>query len=150
MVNPSQSIIAIMVSRSVARLIQLFGIYIIVHGHYGPGGGFQGGALLAAGILLLRLTEGFKGSQLEFRTGMGIPLAAIGAMLFLGVGFITLAGGGAFLEYAALPFPGVDAVQLRFYGILWVEAGIGIAVTAALVSIFDDLMGEEADGERSS
>lgn len=150
MVNPSQSVIVIMVSRSVARMIQLFGIYVIVHGHYGPGGGFQGGALLAAGILLLRMTEGFKASQMEFRTERGIPLAAIGALLFLGVGFITLAGGGAFLEYAALPFPGVDAVQLRFYGILWVEVGIGIAVTAALVSIFDDLMGEgERDGRSS-
>jgi len=147
MTSPSHSIIVILVSRSLARVIQLFGIYVIIHGHYSPGGGFQGGALLAAGILLLRMTEGMRNSQAEFPSYIGIPLAAVGALLFAGVGVVAVLFGGQFLEYAALPFPG-EAPALRYYGMLVVEVGIGLAVTAALVSIFDDLLGGPAgDGD---
>jgi multicomponent Na+:H+ antiporter subunit B len=36
--------------------ILLFGIYVIAHGHYGPGGGFAGGVFVAVGVILPRLT----------------------------------------------------------------------------------------------
>jgi hypothetical protein len=36
--------------------IAMFGLYIIAHGHYGPGGGFAGGVFLAVGAILPRLT----------------------------------------------------------------------------------------------
>ncbi len=146
MTNPSQSPIVIVVSRSLARVIQLFGIYVIIHGHYSPGGGFQGGALLAAGILLLRMTEGMEGSQVELPTALAMPTAALGALLFAVTGMAAWIGGGNFLEYAGLPIPGVEAVWLRHYGILVVEVGIGLAVTTALVSIFDDLVGKGDHG----
>ncbi|HMS17523.1 MAG TPA: MnhB domain-containing protein, partial [Planctomycetota bacterium] len=42
-------------ARLVSPYIMLFGLYVIAHGHYSPGGGFQGGALLAASVLLVRL-----------------------------------------------------------------------------------------------
>lgn len=145
MIQPSQSIIAIVVSRGVARLIQLFGIYVIIHGHYSPGGGFQGGALLAAGILLLRMTEGMEGSQAELPSRMGIPLAAVGALIFALLGFVPLFFGGNFLDYGAIPFFGADAAWVRHYGMLVIEVGIGLAVMTALVSIFDNLVGGDDD-----
>jgi multicomponent Na+:H+ antiporter subunit B len=141
MIKPSKSIIVIVVSRSLARVIQLFGIYVIIHGHYSPGGGFQGGALLASGILLLRMTEGMKGSQVEFPTHIGLPLAAVGTLLFVLIGFVPMFGGGNYLDYGAMPIPGVEAVWLRYFGILAIEVGIGLAVATALVSIFDALVG---------
>jgi multicomponent Na+:H+ antiporter subunit B len=141
MTSPSHSIIVIVVSRSLARVIQLFGIYVIIHGHYSPGGGFQGGALLASGILLLRMTEGMKASQGEFPSALGMPLAAVGALIFALLGVVAMFGGGMYMDYAALPVPGVDPVMLRYYGMLVIEIGIGLAVTTALVSIFDDLVG---------
>lgn len=141
MTHSSHSIIVIVVSRSLARLIQLFGIYVIIHGHYSPGGGFQGGAILAAGVLLLRMTEGMKGSQLEFRTHLGIPLAAAGALLFVFVGFVPLFFGGNFLDYGAIPIPGMEPEWVRHYGMLVIELGIGLAVMTGLVAIFDDLLG---------
>ncbi len=146
MIHPSQSIIVIVVSRSLARLIQLFGIYVIIHGHYSPGGGFQGGALLASGILLLRMTEGMKGSQVEFPSYLGMPLAAAGALIFVLLGFVPMLFGGNYLDYGAIPIPGMEPVMVRHYGMLVIEVGIGIAVTAGLVSIFDDLVGGPSCG----
>lgn len=36
--------------------IMLFAIYVVIHGHDSPGGGFQGGAILAAIMILIRMT----------------------------------------------------------------------------------------------
>ena len=38
-------------------VILLFGAYIFVNGHLTPGGGFQGGAVLASGVLLMILAD---------------------------------------------------------------------------------------------
>ncbi len=43
-------------TRLLLPLILLFGVYVFVNGHLTPGGGFQGGAILASAILLLLLT----------------------------------------------------------------------------------------------
>ncbi|HLS27942.1 MAG TPA: MnhB domain-containing protein [Opitutales bacterium] len=145
MIGPSYSIVVRVVVRLVARVVQLFGIYVIFHGHYSPGGGFQGGALLAAGFILVRLTDGFRVSQLEFPSHIAIPLAGLGGLLFFVVGFLAMTGGGMFLEYPSIPI-GLSSVDLRYYGILVVEIGIAAAVAAALVSIFDNLVGGPPDG----
>lgn len=144
--SPSQSIIVVVVSRSLARVIQLFGLYVVIHGHYSPGGGFQGGAILAAGFILLRMTEGMRDSQVEFPSHLGIPAACTGALIFVAVGLLAMAGGGAFLDYSGIALPGVAPEWIRHYGILVVEIGIALAVATILVSIYDDLVGDGNDG----
>ena len=57
MITSSNNPILIIASRFLTPFIQLFALYVIVHGHYGPGGGFQGGGILAASIILLRLSR---------------------------------------------------------------------------------------------
>ena len=44
-------------SRLLLSVIVLFGVYIIVHGHLSPGGGFQGGVVIATAFLLLFLAN---------------------------------------------------------------------------------------------
>ncbi len=44
----------------VIPMILLFGIYILLNGHLSPGGGFSGGAVLGAGLMLLSLTFGHR------------------------------------------------------------------------------------------
>jgi multicomponent Na+:H+ antiporter subunit B len=139
MTRPSHSLIILMVSRWSSRLIQLFALYVIFHGHYSPGGGFQGGALLAASILLLRMTEGRDASQSQFPSGWGIPLGILGGVLFAGVGLAALLNGGNYLDYGALPFLPMDPPDVRSLGILVIEVGVGLGVMATLISIFDDL-----------
>ncbi|HEX2099219.1 MAG TPA: MnhB domain-containing protein, partial [Candidatus Synoicihabitans sp.] len=84
--------------RVVARIIQIFAIYVIFHGHYSPGGGFQGGALLAAAVILLRLGEGLEHSQREFSGNLALPLGAAGVLLYMLIGLIPLVTGGNFLD----------------------------------------------------
>ena len=121
--------------------IQLFALYVIFHGHYGPGGGFQGGVLLAVSVILLRLYLGTEVSSKKFSTRLLAALAAIGMLVFMLAGLIPMATGGMFLDYAHLPIPGISGAALRYLGILIVEIGIGLAVFGTIVVIYDNLVG---------
>lgn len=145
MKHGSSSPIILLLSRVLSPYIMLFGMYVIFHGHYSPGGGFQGGALLASSILLIRIAMDEKVHQLHFNRSYGIPLGALGVLIFFGVGFIALIMGGHFLDYSLLPFPGMITAELRFYGILFIEVGVGLAVMTILVAIYDNLIDEDDD-----
>jgi multicomponent Na+:H+ antiporter subunit B len=129
-----------LVSRVVSPYIMLFALYVIFHGHYSPGGGFQGGTLLAAALLLIRLSAGRDIAQLQFKSILGTPVGSIGVLIYFGTGFTAMLFGGQFLNYHFLPFAGFTAAGLRSLGILLVEIGVGVAVTAILVAIYDDLL----------
>lgn len=46
------------ISKIVIPFIQIFGLYIISHGHLSPGGGFAGGTVIGASLILLRIVYG--------------------------------------------------------------------------------------------
>jgi len=126
----------------VSPFIMLFALYIIFHGHYSPGGGFQGGTMLAAAVLLTRITSGYSVSQFQFKTALTMPLGAAGVLIYWGTGFSSLLLGKSFLNYSALTvFGSVD--NAHSMGILLVEVGVGLAVMALLISIYDDLFAGE-------
>ena len=139
MITREHSIIEDVVTRVMVPVIQIFAFYVIFHGHYSPGGGFQGGALLAGSILLQRVVFGLDRSQSGFPSRLGIPFGIIGIIIYFGTGLWAQLAGGNFLQYDALPFA-MEADMLRNTGILFVEIGVGFAVMGVLVSIFDDLV----------
>jgi multicomponent Na+:H+ antiporter subunit B len=120
--------------------ILLFGIYVIAHGHYGPGGGFAGGVFVAVGVILPRLT---LPEELAFRlvpTALGPVAAGVGLLLFLVIGTVPLLTGGAFLDYGAVEVAGVEPARMRYLGILVVEVAVGLAVSGAMLMLFDVLV----------
>lgn len=143
----TDSPIVLLGARHLSPYIMLFGIYVIFHGHYSPGGGFQGGALLAASVILVRLACGTRVAELQIREFMTTPLAAFGVIVYFGTGIVAMLMGSYFLDYGVLPFPGgLEPAELRYYGILVIEIGIGIAVMAILVMIYDHMaLGEDEE-----
>lgn len=85
------------VSRLMVGLIFLYGIYIILHGHLSPGGGFGGGVVLALGLLAILLAYGREETQKWLRLRLLKDLERASPLLFLGVGLLGLATGSAFL-----------------------------------------------------
>lgn len=138
--------IIVLGSRFLAPYIMVFGLYVIFHGHYSPGGGFQGGALLAAAVLLIRVATGRRVSRLQLREFATTPLAVIGVIIYFATGFAAMISGGYFLDYGQLPIPGMEPMWLRYTGILIIEVGIGLAVAAILVMIFDNMVKGEDYG----
>lgn len=136
-VEPGQGLRHYLVPRVVGRLlipfILLFGLYVQFHGEYGPGGGFQAGAIVAAAIILYALLEG------ETQALRALPLHALtgliagGALLFGGVGVAGILLGSNFLDYSVLA---ADPIAGQHLGLLLIEAGVGIMVTGVLLSVF--------------
>jgi multicomponent Na+:H+ antiporter subunit B len=141
----SDSPIILILSRILAPYIMLFGFYVIFHGHYSPGGGFQGGAVIAASIILIRIANDPQVDEMHFKKSLTIPLGSIGVMIFFGIGLLALFFGLNFLDYSFLTITGLSQADARSIGILIIEIGVGIAVTAILVSLFDNLLGEVED-----
>jgi multicomponent Na+:H+ antiporter subunit B len=138
--------IVLLGSRLLSPYIMLFGWYVIIHGHYSPGGGFQGGALLAASLLLIRVAGGSTLAELQIREFATTPLAVIGVVIYFATGLVAMVMGSYFLDYEALPIPGMEPTWLRYTGILIIEVGIGLAVMAILVMIYDNMVrGEDYD-----
>lgn len=138
--------IIVLGARFLTPYIMVFGLYVIFHGHYSPGGGFQGGALLAAAILLIRVATGRRVSRLQLKEYLTTPLAAIGVVIYFATGLFAMITGGYFLDYGQLPIPGMEPVWLRYTGILIIEVGIGLSVMAILVMIFDNMVKGEDYG----
>jgi multicomponent Na+:H+ antiporter subunit B len=128
-----EDLIPRVVGRMLVPFILLFGLYVQFHGEYGPGGGFQAGALIAAGFILYALVEG------EDRTLSALPQSALmalmvcGALLYGAVGLAGIALGADFLDYSVLASNPVSGQQA---GIILIEAGVGMTVTGVLLSIF--------------
>lgn len=146
MTGPSTSPIVACAARAVAPTIQLVALYVVFHGHYSPGGGFQGGVLLAASFVLVRLGLGSRAAQLQFPTKAGMYLGVAGLAAFTAVGIGAVLGGGSFLDHGALPVPWLATADLRSLAILVVEAAIAVAVPAVLLVIYDTLAEEPANG----
>ncbi|MBI4609165.1 MAG: cation:proton antiporter [Candidatus Rokubacteria bacterium] len=147
MIREHDSVIVRTGARMLVPPIQIFALYVVIHGHGSPGGGFQGGLILAASYILIGLTLGRQELRRRAREGVLLALACLGVLVFALTGVATLALGGALLDYTALPFPG-GGTAARSLGILVIEIGVAIGVAGTLTLIFCRLAkageGEEA------
>jgi multicomponent Na+:H+ antiporter subunit B len=141
MIRPFDSLMLRTLLGPLVAALQLFAVYVLLHGHYSPGGGFQAGILIAASLLLRLLTRGREAGGLTLSTRGAVSLTAAGVLVFTLIGALPLLGGEAMLDYAALPLA-AEAADRRSLGILLVEIGVTMAVAGAMVSIFYGLAGE--------
>jgi multicomponent Na+:H+ antiporter subunit B len=135
--DPGEGLRHYLIPRVVGRLlipfILLFGLYVQFHGEYGPGGGFQAGAIVAAAIILYALCEGEAAALRVMPWGVLMGLVAGGALLYGAVGVAGILLGGNFLDYSVLAG---DPVLGQQAGIIIIEAGVGMTVTGVMLSIF--------------
>jgi multicomponent Na+:H+ antiporter subunit B len=142
------TVVVRVISALLSPFIAMFGLYIIAHGHYGPGGGFAGGVFLAVGAILPRLTLPEHVAYRLVPTTVGPIAGGIGMLAFLTIGLAPLLLGGDFLDYSLLAFGGMEVPRARYLGILVVEIAVGLAVFGAMILLFDVLTGRAQDPGR--
>lgn len=152
MTRVTDDIIIRTVARVLIPFIQLYALYVIMHGHHSPGGGFQGGVILGASFILYLLTHGLeegKARMSEMKAGL---FSSFGLLIYSGIGLLCLIMGSNYLDYGRLStILRVIPAQARSLGILGVEIGVGIAVMAVMFSIFFDIAtGGEPPGDEGS
>jgi multicomponent Na+:H+ antiporter subunit B len=130
------------VSGTLMPFILLFALYVLFHGEYGPGGGFQAGVIFAAGCVLYGLVFGLDRAQHVVPRAVLWSLVSLGLLVFLGLGVTTMLLGGAFLDYDVLAPAHPETGQ--HVGILLVEAAIGITVAAVMTTVFFGFAGRGA------
>ena len=132
------------INRTVCRLmipfVQLYGLYVIAHGHHSPGGGFQGGVILGASLILLALSRDLRYSSHRLGEQTNGLMSSLGVLIYAGVGALTMIFGFNFLDYGGLAgLLRVSAVEARSLGILFVEIGVALAVMATMVLIYKNV-----------
>ena len=133
------------ISKLLIPFIFLFALYVQFHGDYGPGGGFQAGVIFASGIVLYTLILGLERAQSVIRLRGVEVLFSFGVILYASVGIAGILKGGQFLEYGVLAH---DPVHGQHLGILVIELGVGITVTAVVIAIFFSFVGRsEVDAQ---
>ncbi|MCY6958073.1 MnhB domain-containing protein [Clostridium brassicae] len=128
------------ISKIIIPFIQIFGIYVIFHGHLSPGGGFAGGTIIGASLILYRLVYGGKQAKqkLAYKTLMNIICFSVFLYGILkGYSFIT---GGSHIN---LPQPPLGDPGYIFSGgfLLPLNILVGIIVAISMYffySLFDE------------
>ena len=130
-------------ARKLSPFILLFGCYVISYGHLSPGGGFQGGVVLASGVILLILCLGVKPIQTLFPLKAVNAVEACGFLIFLLLGLVGLAIGGHFLENF-LPIGTIGEVPSAGF-ILILNLVIGMKVGAGVTLMCFYLFKEDVE-----
>ena len=115
-------------------LIVLLGAYVFVHGHLTPGGGFQGGAIIATGVLLMFM------SYRTFETShkVLVYIESLAGIVFVLAGFSGLIWGNSFLQNI---LPAGEAGTLLSAGIIpIIYIAVGFKVGAELTGLLDNLL----------
>lgn len=121
------------VTKLIIPFVLLFALYVQFHGDYGPGGGFQAGVIFASAFILHGLIFGLQRTrQVITPTALRI-LMAVGVLIYLGTGIYSMMLGGNLLDYGVFAH---DPKHGQHWGIFAVELGVGVTVTAVMISLF--------------
>lgn len=121
-----------------APLIVMFGVYIFTHGHLSPGGGFQGGVVIASAMLLLCLAY----VDFDFSHRLLTWLESLSGLAYAGLGLLglVLLGASSFLDPRFMP----AGNWLRLFSagaVPLIYSCVGLKVGAELSTVLDSLRG---------
>ena len=123
--------------------ILVFGLYIIMHGHLTPGGGFQGGAVLASGVALLIVAFGSDSVHKRLRESHFPILMSIGLVIFISVAFAGMFHSTFFHNFLVgstvfghTPSPGSNPGGISSGGVIpLMDIGVGLSVAGGLSAV---------------
>ena len=139
------SLIVKTITRLTVGLILLYGIYIVLHGHVSPGGGFAGGVIIALSFVHLMLAYGKEVALKKLPKGVMSFFEGMGAIIFLSIALIGFASGYFFINFISKgePFRLFSAGIIPFCNI-----AISLKVGAGLFAIFVALVLLKFDTEK--
>jgi multicomponent Na+:H+ antiporter subunit A len=128
-------------TRAVFHTILLFSIYLLFAGHNQPGGGFIGGLIAVAAIVLRATAEGPG----DIRRLLPVPaeaLLGLGVMLAVLIGLAGYAMGDAFLASAVLEIEAPLLGKIKATSVLVFDIGVYLVVLGLGLVLVRTLLGE--------
>jgi multicomponent Na+:H+ antiporter subunit B len=124
-------------SRALFGIILMTGIYVAIHGHLTPGGGFPGGTMIASSMLLLYLADDTFRAKIK---GFKI-LESVAGSAYVIIGLIGLLVGGYFLQNVLDNGTLGSLLSSGFIPIIYVI--IGLKVGSEISGVIDNFLTEE-------
>jgi len=128
------------VTRLSVGLVLLYGIYIVLHGHISPGGGFAGGVIIALSFIHLMLAFGRETALKKLSQTAASVLESLGALMFLAIALLGFLGGYLFFNFflhKGKPFDLFSAGIIPLCNIaISLEVGAGLFAIFAAVVLF--------------
>jgi multicomponent Na+:H+ antiporter subunit B len=125
-------------------VMQVYGLYVVFHGHLSPGGGFAGGIIIGLSMICYAIVFGVESG------GDGIPdriltlVESFGTYWYGAAGLLGIVQGGALFISKGAGIPMGQVGNLLSGGsILIVTLGVGIMVGSTMVTLFYSLTEEE-------
>jgi len=131
------------ITRLTVGLILLYGIYIVLHGHVSPGGGFAGGVIIALSFIHLMLAFGRETALKKLSQAQASVLESLGAIMFLTIALLGLLGGYFFFNFflhKGKPFALFSAGIIPLCNIaICLKVGAGLFAIFAVLVLFKGL-----------
>ena len=112
-------------------LVYIF--YVILHGHLSPGGGFQGGVLMVAVVVLIYLGHGYENTVNAFRPSFLRRFEGFAVTLYIAIAFMGIVFGAQFCSGT----------------IAWMDEAVGLnvltGVSVLAISMLGLLVGKDID-----
>lgn len=132
------------ICRLVVPFIQVYGIYVILYGHLSPGGGFAGGAIIGASMVLYALSFNLEEGSKKIPSDAAKRMESGGALVFAFAGIVSIILGHEYLTNLAAGFPRGSFGQLISGGVIpIISIAIGVKITSTIVTLFYHLIGGE-------
>ncbi len=121
------------ITKLLLPFMMVFGFSVHFHGDYLPGGGFQGGVVVAAVVILYAIMFGLDRAMRVLPLVVVEKMVSLGVIIFAGTGVAGMLMGANFLDYDVLAG---DPVAGQHLGIILVEFGVLVSVTGTMLAIF--------------
>ena len=116
----------------------VYGAYVVLHGHLSPGGGFQGGVLIASAILLVFLGYGSLKVKKTFNDHKLHASETVAEIIYVVLGLLGIVGGFNFCINFVFDGLGFDTSVLMNHAVGYHVMGGIICLLSMMLSLLDD------------
>ncbi|MBI9108184.1 MAG: hypothetical protein JEZ04_15650 [Spirochaetales bacterium] len=135
--NRKRTVLMEVVTGKLGPVILIFGLYVMLFGHMSPGGGFQGGVVIASGIIFISLGTGGSENNILSHSGVLAKIEAVSFLLLVLASAIGLITG---IGFFANPFNGNPIPPVGY--IILLNAMIGLKVGAGIAYMSVAMLGD--------
>ncbi len=112
---------------SLLAFVLVYMTYIILHGHLSPGGGFQGGVLFVAAVLLVYFGHGYETTMHCLQPSFLGRLEGVAVTIYIALALLGVCAGGQFCQNIA--YQNGNIGDLFSSGtIAWMDEAVGLNV----------------------
>ena len=135
---------------SILPLALVYICYIILHGHLSPGGGFQGGVLVAAVVALIALSYGYEAATRAISFELVHDGEGLASVVYVALALMGVAVGAQFCQNV-LYHQGAIGDLYSSGTIFWMNVTVGVKVLTGVGSIallMISLVNEQAENTK--